>query len=713
MNAQPDRLQAAATRRVEQIPLSGPKRQLTDSAPVEGAAVRKGAKLYQLGILFVHGVGSQPAGETLVKWGDVLLKTIQRGTRNRVKPQVVEARIASENGERPHAVVAFSAEEKWLIADGWWAEVFPAPSYAELVSWSVRALPWSITLHFAHRYWTTTNEAASRIKVLRATVMVGQLLLGLALAPVVVGILLLTLLLGWLPIAQLRGLLLNVQSTLTATIGDSLVLVESPFRAALIRTRIQEGIRHLGAACERTIIVAHSQGAAVVLDAMGGITEPFDKESDISNASIDATNIDTLVTFGAGTNQLVSLKVIASDSFEKESASNAVYLALIALFGVAATVGWIGYHLYTNQISILSLGHVAILFLITTVLGTAVGLCIKKGAQKLNGTLGQKNADRAASITIISICLASLLILGAYVYLGRSNAIFGAFNGLIVAVLMLGSSVIVIMSKSLKEIVTAPVQKPRALGRWIDISASADPVSNGITRVRNAGAHEYHEIWNEGSLVNDHTTYWENIEGFVLRIARECAETARSPWSTQLMAGQPVFAARARWRVELLVLARLCTGITWMFVLGFFYLWGEFPFPLEFPAWMSAEILHIAQWASLTAFISLIIWILFSLQRRTWRFWVRWEEKEILKGRRPDSGSFTLALCLFMIPFVFPVLLLQSLDVTPTDISWLTWKQTGEIIILAFSLAAVPAALWAWKKRPPDWPKAASLETKP
>ena len=41
-------------------------------------------------------------------------------------------------------------------------------------------------------------------------------------------------------------------------------------RAALIRARILDGLEQLGKLCKRTVIVAHSQGAAVVLDALGG-----------------------------------------------------------------------------------------------------------------------------------------------------------------------------------------------------------------------------------------------------------------------------------------------------------------------------------------------------------------------------------------------------------------------------------------------------------
>src|SRR5258708_16459301 len=39
------------------------------------------AREFQLGVLLVHGIGTPRAGDTLVHWGDVLLKTIERASR--------------------------------------------------------------------------------------------------------------------------------------------------------------------------------------------------------------------------------------------------------------------------------------------------------------------------------------------------------------------------------------------------------------------------------------------------------------------------------------------------------------------------------------------------------------------------------------------------------------------------------------------------------
>ena len=122
---------------------------------------------FQLGVLLVHGIGTQPPRDTLVRWGDALLNVIRRATKtqaledraieNQVVLTVGQASAGDRSGENPAEVavtIRYGGQtERWLLAEGWWADCFPTPTYSELVSWSVRALPWSIALHIAQRYW--------------------------------------------------------------------------------------------------------------------------------------------------------------------------------------------------------------------------------------------------------------------------------------------------------------------------------------------------------------------------------------------------------------------------------------------------------------------------------------------------------------------------------------------------------------------------------
>ncbi len=176
-----------------------------------------GVPEFQLGVLLVHGIGTQRPGDTLVRWGDVLLKTIERATRKEVEATVDRLLKTNERATRNGVVATveragpddgpgkgrFEAEvllraddrtERWLLSECWWA----------------------------------------------------------------------------------------AQSKLTATVGDSFAFVESPVRAALIRTCILDGLEQLKRRrCKHTVIVAHSQGAAAVMDALGGMTlEPDKKRTD-------------------------------------------------------------------------------------------------------------------------------------------------------------------------------------------------------------------------------------------------------------------------------------------------------------------------------------------------------------------------------------------------------------------------------------------------
>jgi hypothetical protein len=145
---------------------------------------------------------------------------------------------------------------------------------------------------------------------------VGQLLAALALAPVLVCLLGLALLFALLPIPQVRTFMLAVQSRLTATVGDCLAFVESPIRASMIRTRILDGLERLAQLCKYTVIVAHSQGAAAVSDALGGFLELGEQPEELSKQREPEPTRrlvpDALVTFGAGINQLASQKVLAA-----------------------------------------------------------------------------------------------------------------------------------------------------------------------------------------------------------------------------------------------------------------------------------------------------------------------------------------------------------------------------------------------------------------
>ena len=341
-------------------------------------------KEFQLGVLFVHGIGTQPPRDTLVRWGDVLLKVIGRVTEEepgRTIPMVGRGDAGDRSGDKPAEVaVEFRCndrdqKEKWLLAEGWWADSFPAPTYSELVSWSFRAVPWAIALHIAQRFWQSNPKASKAAWLWACAKAITQLLGAMALMPVFMILLALTLVLGLLPIPELRSLILSTQTALIGTIGDSLAFVESPLRAALIRGRILEGLERLKGRCERTVIVAHSQGAAATLDALGGILD-HDEAGERPSPPSEGPVPDALVTFGSGINQLVSLKVLSAGRLEKRAGINASSVAVVTTLGMVALLILLFVGFRSESINVEQLAYAFLAFVACMALGALLGAVI-------------------------------------------------------------------------------------------------------------------------------------------------------------------------------------------------------------------------------------------------------------------------------------------------------------------------------------------------
>lgn len=137
-----------------------PNREHMDSQTLSDQANRpRFERSLNLGVLLVHGFGEQRRGETLVNWLDTIVATINAATQNRLGAVVEWADLGNRSrgsGHTPaYAVVRIQGDgvdESWMVAEARWAEAFMAPSFAQLVTWSFRAIPWTIALHVAQKY---------------------------------------------------------------------------------------------------------------------------------------------------------------------------------------------------------------------------------------------------------------------------------------------------------------------------------------------------------------------------------------------------------------------------------------------------------------------------------------------------------------------------------------------------------------------------------
>jgi hypothetical protein len=122
-------------------------------------------------------------------------------------------------------------------------------------------------------------------------------------------------------------------------------------------------------------------------------------------------------------------------------------------------------------------------------------------------------------------------------------------------------------------------------------------------------------------VLADHAAYWDNLDGFALRVVRLCAETASSPWTSALPRETPFVDERAAWRVGFLQFARQSANAIWLVVFAF--LWyrhpADIPVPHDVPGWIPAA---VTQFVLLVALIAFAWWVTSHVLRWLWSYWL-------------------------------------------------------------------------------------------
>jgi hypothetical protein len=431
---------------------------------------------HELGILFVHGIGNQKRGDTLLAFGGALSNWLNAWVAGASRPRTGDRGSAAVSGTRLrrddggparslvtatlHRDDGSSQIHRWQMAESWWAEDFPMPGFLATAKWTFCVAPWVVQRHLNLRLigGLTFADGFQRDRRLVRFVMAAMvppssnnlaravLTLAMPVAPLALVLIrravavILAVTLGLLAqismvvllllsaVPYVRRLALRAHRLIAQTVGDSYALTNQPLVFDAMVSRIQDDIDWLADRCDKVAVVAHSQGAALAHEAL--------------SAESTANRVDLLVTFGAGIAKLRALTHLP-----------------VARSGIAFTMRLAG---------------------LTSLVGSAL--------------LGSREMAVGVALLVVGV---TLLVWSA-----------------------------VLVPRFTEE--QAPKLNIPGLGlrlRWIDLYASHDPVPEGrLSRQPPIGLSSRRVI-NRRSTLSDHTTYWSNVEGFIHPLCRELAAT--------------------------------------------------------------------------------------------------------------------------------------------------------------------------------------------
>ena len=272
---------------------------------------------FDLGVLFVHGIGNQTQGSTLAEFGTPLVEwTRSRAKDAGIRTEVAHTVLTGPNDEPAFSELTFFSKSprRWLLAESWWAQSFPLAQFRDVATWSLLIVPWTLGTHFGKRMRRVWKSGRPGRRIAAVSALVGALLV----SPLVLLVLAVLLALGTIPWPQLRAVVAKIQLSIASSLGDSFMLVTRPLEAAAIRSRLRRDVNWMLRRCRRVAVVAHSQGGAVACQVLS------------TGRATDAL----LITFGSGLRKLEELDEVRQRKGLLEGALAAVlglFVASLAL----------------------------------------------------------------------------------------------------------------------------------------------------------------------------------------------------------------------------------------------------------------------------------------------------------------------------------------------------------------------------------------------
>lgn len=193
-------------------------------------------------------------------------------------------------------------EQKWLLAESWWASVISPPRFGQLARWAVPMAPW-LAYEYAVAAGTTQHPCEPELSRKSSPKWLTVHALGLVIPVVALVLMAFVLLLDLLQRLPLIGRsVTKLVGKFEQGVGDAyLFCLDGPARGAM-KQRISRDIAWLLGQCDHVVVVAHSQGAALCHDVLAGVTKLRPSRA-----------VDVFVTVGSGVRRLYNMRKLYGD----------------------------------------------------------------------------------------------------------------------------------------------------------------------------------------------------------------------------------------------------------------------------------------------------------------------------------------------------------------------------------------------------------------
>lgn len=244
------------------------------AAPEAGLRGRRGREPAEpdpnrVGVVFVHGIGSQLAGETLLSWARPLIRLVGRWGESLDPPApydpVLRTSIDFSGVTLPSLELSVPAAggraaQTWVLTEAWWATRVQPPPLSVMLDWLV--------LHQARRVLMGILRGLGRAKLFPYD-LIEKLLLPLFVVPLSILFALLFVVFRVVQVVPIKAVrefvaVRAAESFLVDWFGDVRILLTDRAQAANIRAGLARSIRALRrAGCGRIVVVGHSGGTIV------------------------------------------------------------------------------------------------------------------------------------------------------------------------------------------------------------------------------------------------------------------------------------------------------------------------------------------------------------------------------------------------------------------------------------------------------------------